>query len=230
MAGKTTSTKAGAKKTKPAARRTSAKKITAPVMTREESPAKKQGPVFRTGTLVAILILAALIAFAVYLNKQKESAPAEETPTVEPVALFAATEGSPSSIEVAPAEGEAVKIARNAENAWAIVLPNEVEADQGLSEAAASQVSALQVISPVEGEASIFGLENPAYTITVEFATGTKHTLEIGDATPTNSGYYVRLDNTRMLITDLSGIDALLQLQAFPPILVTPAPEVAPTP
>lgn len=199
-------------------------------MTREESPAKKQGPVFRTGTLVAILILAALIAFAVYLNKQKESAPAEETPTVEPVALFAATEGSPSSIEVAPAEGEAVKIARNAENAWAIVLPNEVEADQGLSEAAASQVSALQVISPVEGEASIFGLENPAYTITVEFATGTKHTLEIGDATPTNSGYYVRLDNTRMLITDLSGIDALLQLQAFPPILVTPAPEVAPTP
>ena len=230
MAGKTTSTKAGAKKTKPAARRTSTKKITAPVMTREESPAKKQGPVFRTGTWVAILILAALIAFAVYLNKQKESAPAEETPTVEPVALFAATEGSPSSIEVAPAEGEAVKIARNAENAWAIVLPNEVEADQGLSEAAASQVSALQVISPVEGEASIFGLENPAYTITVEFATGTKHTLEIGDATPTNSGYYIRLDNTRMLITDLSGIDALLQLQAFPPILVTPAPEVAPTP
>ena len=230
MAGKTTSTKAGAKKTKPAARRTSTKKITAPVMTREESPAKKQGPVFRTGTWVAILILAALIAFAVYLNKQKESAPAEETPTVEPVALFAATEGSPSSIEVAPAEGEAVKIARNAENAWAIVLPNEVEADQGLSEAAASQVSALQVISPVEGEASIFGLENPAYTITIEFATGTKHTLEIGDATPTNSGYYVRLDNTRMLITDLSGIDALLQLQAFPPILVTPAPEVAPTP
>lgn len=230
MAGKTTSTKAGAKKAKPAARRASTKKVTAPVVTREESPAKKQGPVFRTGTWVAILILAALIAFAVYLNKQKESAPAEETPTVEPVALFAATEGSPSSIEVAPAEGEAVKIARNAENAWAIVLPNEVEADQGLSEAAASQVSALQVISPVEGEASIFGLENPAYTITVEFATGTKHTLEIGDATPTNSGYYVRLDNTRMLITDLSGIDALLQLQAFPPILVTPAPEVAPTP
>lgn len=228
MAGKTTSTKAGAKKAKPAARRTAAKKVTAPVMAHEEGPAKKQRPVFRTGTWVAVLLLAALIAFAVYLNKQKESAPAEETPTVEPVTLFAAAEGSPSSIEVTPAEGEAVKIARNAENAWAIVLPNEVEADQGLSEAAASQVSALQVISPVEGDLSVFGLENPAYTITIEFATGAKHTLEVGDATPTNSGYYVRLDNDRMLITDLSGIDALLQLQAFPPILVTP--EVAPTP
>lgn len=228
MAGKTTSTKAGAKKAKPAARRTAAKKVTAPEMAHEEDPAKKQRPVFRTGTWVAVLLLAALIAFAVYLNKQKESAPAEETPTVEPVSLFAAAEGSPSSIEVTPAEGEAVKIARNAENAWAIVLPNEAEADQGLSEAAASQVSALQVISPVEGDLSVFGLENPAYTITIEFATGAKHTLEVGDATPTNSGYYVRLDNDRMLITDLSGIDALLQLQAFPPILVTP--EVAPTP
>lgn len=230
MAGKTTSTKTGTKKTKPAARRTAPKKITTPVVTREESPAKRQAPVFRTGTWVAILILAALIAFAVYLNKQKESAPAEETPTVESVALFAVTEGIPSSIEVVPAEGETVKIARNAENAWAIVLPNEAEADQGLAEASASQVTALQVISPVEGDPSIFGLENPAYTISIEFSTGSKHTLEIGDATPTNSGYYVRLDNNRMLITDLSGIDALLQLQAFPPVLATPAPEVAPTP
>ncbi|MDO9303394.1 MAG: hypothetical protein Q7T89_18540, partial [Anaerolineales bacterium] len=58
-----------------------------------------------------------------------------------------------------------------------------------------------------------------------------KHTLEIGDATPTYSGYYVRVDKDKIMITDLSGIDSLLQLGVFPPYLNTPTPtSLPPTP
>jgi hypothetical protein len=223
MAGKTTSTKPAKKSATP--RRTT--KTIKPSPVQKEAPIRKQEkPVFRASTWITILILAALVGLTYYLNRQKETATADETPTSAPSLLFDAADGAPSSIEVKPSEGEAVKIARNAENAWAIVLPSKAEADQGLAEAAATQISALKVINSVDAAPSIFGLDNPTHIITIEFAGGKKHTLEIGDTTPTNSGYYVRLDKNKMMITDLSGINSLLQLQSFPPYLSTPTPEV----
>ena len=185
---------------------------------------KPQKPMFPAGTWITVLLLAALIGFAFYLKREKETT-AEATATIEEIThVFAATEGTVSSIEIKPADAESVRIAHNEQNAWAIELPLEAEADQGLAEAAATQISALQVISPIDGKPDIFGFDNPAYIITVEFGDNNKHTLEIGDSTPTNSGYYVRVDKTDMMITGLSGIDSLLQLVNFPPYLNTPTP------
>ena len=191
----------------------------------EEIPVinKNQRPVFRVGTWAALLLFAVLIGLAVFLNKKKETTP-EETPTKATTSLFAATDGTPSSIEVKPAEGDAVRIARNKDNVWVLEMPLETEADQGLSEAAATQISAIQEVSTVEGDPAIFGLANPAYLITVKFASGKEHTLEVGDITPSNSGYYVRVDKGRIVVADLSGIEAILQLQVVPPYLNTPTP------
>lgn len=176
-------------------------------------------------------MLAALIGLAIYLNRQKETKAAEEaTPTLEKAFIFTEADGLVSSIEVKPAEGETVKIARNAENAWVVILPIEAEADQGLAEAAASQLTALPISLQIEkGKSpSTFGLDNPAYVITVEFRNGKTRTLEIGDDTPSGNGYYVRIDKDKMLVTDMNGIDALLQLEFFPPYLNTPTPTALP--
>ena len=188
---------------------------------------------FQAGTWIAVLIFIALVGAAVYLNRQKDTAEVEVTPASEPSYLFStAADGNPTSIEIKPAEGDAqrVRIARNVENVWALELPVEAEADQGLSEAAATQISALEILDPIDADPAIFGLDNPAYLITLEFDGGKKHTLEVGDSTPTSKGYYVRVDSDKMMIVDLSGIDSLLQLAAFPPYLVTPIPEAAVTP
>ena len=187
---------------------------------------------FQAGTWITVLIFIALVGAAVYLNRQKDTAEVEVTPASEPSYLFStASDGNPTSIEIKPAEGrETVRLARNAENAWALELPVEAEADQGLSEAAATQISALEILDPIDADPAIFGLDNPNYVITLEFDGGKKHTLEIGDSTPTSKGYYVRVDSDKMMIVDLSGIDSLLQLAAFPPYLVTPIPETAVTP
>ncbi len=187
---------------------------------------------FQAGTWITVLIFIGLIGAAVYLNRQKDTAEVEVTPASEPSYLFStAADGNPTSIEIKPAEGgETVRIARNAENVWALELPVEAEADQGLSEAAATQISALEILDPIDADPAIFGLDNPAYVITLEFDGGKKHTIEVGDSTPTSKGYYVRIDSDKMMIVDLSGIDSLLQLAAFPPYLVTPIPEAAVTP
>ena len=213
-----------------APRRTAAKQET-PTVVVESAPAVRRKPIFQAGTWITILLLAALIGLAYYLNTEKDkTATAEITPTVETAYIFTEADGVISSIEIKPAEGETVKIARNAENAWAVILPIETEADQGMAEAAATQLTALPISSQIEDGKSpdIFGLNKPVYVIAIEFKDGKKRTLEVGDVTPTNSGYYVRVDKAKMMITDLSGIDALLQLGFFPPYLNTPAPTALP--
>ena len=195
------------------------------------APATRRKPLFQAGTWISIFMLAALVGLAFYLNREKDKTGAEDaTPTLETAYIFTAADGTISSIEVKPKEGETVKIARNAENAWAVILPIEAEANQGLAEAAATQLTALPVSTQIEDGKSpdIFGLDNPAYVITIEFGTGKTRTLEVGDAAISGNGYYVRVDKDKMLITDLSGIDALLQLASFPPDLNTPIPTALP--
>lgn len=186
---------------------------------------------FNAGTWITVLIFIGLVGAAVYLNRQKDTAAAEATPDNEISYLFPANvDGSPTAIEIKPAAGDAqsVKVARDEKNVWVLELPIKAEAIQSSAEAAAAQVSALEIISTLDADPAIFGLDNPAFAIIFEFENGNKHTLEVGDTTPTNSGYYVRVDKDKMKVVDLSGIDALLQLAAFPPYLNTPTPSALP--
>ncbi len=184
---------------------------------------------FNAGTWITVLIFIGLVGAAVYLNRQKETVAAEATPASEISYLFPANvDGSPTSIEIIPAAGDRVKVARDEKNVWALELPIKAEAIQSSAEAAAAQVSALEIISDVDADPAIFGLDHPAFEIIFEFENGNKHTLEVGDSTPTNSGYYVRVDKDKMKVVDLSGIDALLQLAASPPYLTTPTPSALP--
>lgn len=216
-----------ARKTTTSAQKKSAQKKSRTV--RKETPATKQGkPVFRAGTWISVILLAALIGGAFYINKNKETADAAEiTATTEPAFIFEA-DSIISSIEVKPTDGETVKVARGGDGAWALELPFETEADQGLVEAAASQITALKIINEIDADPSIFGFDAPAYLITIEFADGKTSKLEVGDPTPTNSGYYVRVDNNKMVIVGLSSIDALANLAFFPPYLNTPTPTALP--
>ena len=197
---------------------------------RETTVAKAQKPVFRVGTFITILLLAALIFFAVYLNRQKALPDTEATPTSGITFVFPPGDlGNATSIEIAPAEGETVRVARNADGAWALELPEKTEADQGQAEAAATQVSSVRILGEIpDADPIIFGLDIPAYVIKVKFTGGTEHVLEIGDTTPTNSGYYARVDQDKVVILSLSGIESLVNLVASPPYLSTPTPTSLP--
>ncbi|MEN9564644.1 MAG: hypothetical protein RIR73_2888 [Chloroflexota bacterium] len=194
--------------------------------TRTKSAAKQGKPFFRTGTWVALLVFAAIIAAIIYLNQNPiEDAEAEISPIAEEAPLFA-TGSVVSSIEVKPLEGEAVQLERNESQAWVLTQPDEVEADQGMAEAAASQVTALRIITEVDNkkDPSIFGFDQPAFILTIGFEDGTTSTLEVGDTTPSENGYYVRVDNDKFYVVSLSGIGALTNLASVVPYLNTPTP------
>jgi hypothetical protein len=192
---------------------------------RSTRPAK---PIFGMATWIMLALFAALVGGFFIIKNQKTTADAAATPTSETKFVFEASAGTPNSIEVQPADGDAVKVVRNTENVWAMELPIKTEANQATAEAAATQISSLRVVTEVDGDPEIFGLDDPAHTITVEFSSGEKHTLAVGDSTPTFSGYYVQLDKGRIMIVGLNGIDAILNLAFFPPYLNTPTPTPLP--
>lgn len=182
-------------------------------------------PVVRTGTWVALIVLAAVIGAVIYLNSQSETTTEDATPTAGQTFLFT-QDSLVTSIEIKPAEGDPVKVERNAEKTWVLSLPEEGEADQAAAEVAASQIGALEIVTEVDpkNDLSIFGLVKPAFVITLNFDGGKTSTLEIGDNTPSQNGYYVRVDGGKLYVISLSGIDALKNLASTPPYLNTPTP------
>lgn len=206
------------------------KTTTRKTTSKTKTPSRPQKPLISRGTWIALLLLALVAGYTYYLNNKAETeAEATATPAAEIEFVFGNDTGILTSMEVAPAEGETVKVERNSENAWAVTQPLELEADQGVVEAAASQITALTVLDRVDADLDILGLDSPQYTINITFEDGSKHTLEIGDNTPTNKGYYARLDKKDILIVSLSGIDALTNLVNTPPYLYTPTPTPVPS-
>lgn len=187
----------------------------------------------RRSTVVYIIIMLALAGIYLYLNNREPITEAEATPeSVEDVSyLFTADEGVPTSIQIESTVGDTVELARNEENAWALNQPIEAGAEQGASEAAASQVTTMRILERIpEIDADLVGLQEPDYVLTVKFSNGTERTVNIGVVTPTESGYYVQeASGGEVLIVSKSAIDALLRLLSSPPYLETLTPSPIPS-
>ena len=187
----------------------------------------------RRSTVVYIVILIALVGAYFYL-KNRNQPEADILVTVEPSEevsyLFTEDNGIPTSIHIEAKTGEIVELARDAENAWTLTLPFEAKAEQGSSEAAASQVTTMRVLDTIpEIDLEVVGLKNPVYTITIEFTGGKERTINIGVITPSENGYYVQDgSNKDVVIVSRSAVDALLGLLTSPPYLETPTPSPIP--
>jgi hypothetical protein len=187
----------------------------------------------RRSTVVYIILLLALVGAYYYLNNREQPADVELSVTVEPTVevtyLFPAAEGTPSSIRVESKSGDTVEVVRDAENAWMLTQPIEVEADSASAEAAASQVTTIRVLDSEPGvDPGIVGLEVPEYILTIKFTSGAERTVDVGVVTPSESGYYVRDAAGKIVIVSRSAIDALLNLLQNPPYLETLTPSPAP--
>jgi len=180
----------------------------------------------KRSTWIVLVIFLALVGLLLYLN-QKEP-PAEEldaTPTETVEYLFDETAGLPTSIDIKARTGEQVTIERNEAGEWVLKQPIEAEANQGSAEAAASQLTALRILSRPEVAPDDAGLVEPSYTMTVKLTGGTEEVVRIGDLTPTDSGYYTNINGgDEILIVGKTGLDSLLTLVTSPPYVETPTP------
>jgi hypothetical protein len=186
----------------------------------------------KRNTLILLALFVALAGFAVY-QKYFPSRPAPDKnatpfPTMAPVEfLFPAEAGEVTRVSLENSAGESVRLERR-NNVWVLTQPFDAGADQTLVEEAVTQVTALTVLSRLELDAAVVGLKSPAYTVTIGFSSGTVFVTEIGDATPTDTGYYARKEDGSIIVIDKYGMDALLNLLLYPPYLETPTPSPVP--
>ena len=185
----------------------------------------------RRSTIIYLVLFAIVLGAAYYFNNRAKTAEAEATPdaTLPPIEyLFTSADGLPTSIRIESKAGEVVEVARNAENAWALILPEEAAADQGSAEEAATQVTTMRILERVPGLApEVVGLDNPEYTMSLKFTSGVERNVEVGVLTPTESGYYVRSSDDAIVIVSRSAVDLLLGLLTNPPYAPTAPPPPA---
>lgn len=189
----------------------------------------------RRSTVVYILILLALAGAYYYLrNREQPAADIAVTPeaTLEEINyLFTAADGVPTSIHITAKSGEVVEVARAADNAWTVILPIEGPAEQGSTEAAASQVTAMQILESIPDiDLELVGLNDPDYILDIKFDSGKERTVKVGVVTPTETGYYVQdASGGNVLIVSRSSLDSLIGMLTVPPYLETPTPSAVPT-
>jgi hypothetical protein len=189
----------------------------------------------RRSTVVYIVILLVLAGAYFYLkNREQPEADIAVTPeaTLEDIEyLFTAADGVPTSIRITANTGEIVEVARDAENAWKVIQPIEAIAEQGSTEAAATQVTSMRILESIPNiDLDLVGLTDPSHILDITFNSGQERTIKVGVVTPTETGYYVQdAAGGDVLIVSKGSLDALLGMLTFPPYLETPTPSAVPT-
>ena len=180
----------------------------------------------------AVVFLVVLVAGVMIYLRQDDQAIREEAktfPTLPTRYLLDPAEGDPNRIRLESTSGGVVEVALNMQGQWEVVLPFGGLASQGDIGAVLTTLTSMRYAKEVEGlTPSDLGLDPPAYVLTVYLKSGAKHVLEIGDKTPSESGYYTRFDGKRLLIVDLSSIEGLTLMADNPPYQVTPTPSPLP--
>jgi len=183
-----------------------------------------------TWILLAILALA-VGAYFLIKNPASKSKTITPTPTGGSYLITQAF-GVLQSLHISDNKGNNFQMQRDMSKAWVITAPTSGAADQGLAGAAETQIGALSILSTLNPSPDLtsVGLAVPLYTVELSSVSGKSAKIEIGNLTPTSSGYYVRFNGGKIYVIEKSGIDAVLNLLTSPPFPATATPEITSTP
>jgi hypothetical protein len=196
----------------------------------------------RRSTLIAVLVLAVLGGLYWY-TRQDENAISRAlagtpTPTISaPGFVVDSFDLAINSLVIEQADGRLFSM-NLAGGVWNVKADGTLleNVDQAAAAAAAENIKQMRILSELElaGSLQDFGLQPESATrITTRFADGTSLTLQIGNATPTDSGYYA-IDETqpgRILVLAKFSTQTLLELPDNPPVIMTTdTPESTPAP
>ena len=174
-----------------------------------------------------LLVLLVLVVGAYLLIKTHPIKNTEPTPIPSANGyLVTPSDGVLQNLQIHDKKGQTFQMQRDLSKTWVITAPTSTVADQALAGEAETQVGALRIITRLESppDPSAIGLDAPSYTMELGFISAKNHKLEVGNLTPTSSGYYVRFDDGKIYVISQSGIDALVNLLTAPPYPATETP------
>ena len=184
----------------------------------------------RRNTWIFLVVLVVLVGAAFYFNRQKSIAANAATSTPAQTFLFTSHDGNPTDIKIEDTTGHSVEVTRNSAGTWVLKAPTAAAANQSQAEAAATQLTSLNMLGNIQIGLADVGLDKPTYTLTVTFDSAKTHKVLIGSLNPIQTGYYVQVDGGPVQVADKSGIDSLVGMLTAPPYLDTLTPTVTLTP
>ena len=180
----------------------------------------------RRSTWVVLMLFAAVLGIAWYLNRnpiKKEVEAATPTPKEK---LFALGSAKITGLGVESKDGTGVELIDSGNETWLLKLPTEEAADNATVNSTIYQLQNADILSRLNPVPNLtaMGLDEPAYLIKLAVDNGQQLVLQVGEETPTKSGYYVRLNNDDPVIVAKFSLSSTLAWIEMPPIAPTPTP------
>ena len=162
---------------------------------------------FRSTSLLLVLFLA-LGGYAYFI--ESERSPASDDPPAEQA--FDIEADAIGSLIVTSDNGDVTEVNRadTDTTTWSVTAPFSASADGNAASAIANSLASLEISRVVETEAadlSVFGLTDPAFSVTFDSENNTK-TLLIGDETPTGSDRYANIGGTNRVFLIASFLES----------------------
>jgi hypothetical protein len=182
----------------------------------------------QTWILLGVFVL--LLGVTFYL--QKNPLPKKETLTPSPTAqprLLPGWQGSEIVwMELKESQGSSgIQIVQDEQGNWALGTGGKEKVDTGHAEQMREQFADISTTAalPANYQLDAIGLKAPARFLAIRNKQGKQATINIGNADPTDSGYYVQVDTQSPVVVDKFTLDGLVNLfnSALP--TPTPAPE-----
>lgn len=186
----------------------------------------------RRSTLVVIVVFALLLGLMAYLQNRQAEAP-EATPTSGPEPIIKLELADLAGLRILSQDGSIFYATRDASGTWTLIQPS-IKGDLNSSTIDAN-VTQLIDLRPLTSLDAVTGLEavgllTPDYVIRLLLVDGSEVVLKIGDETPTQSGYYVQVDNSEVVVAQSFAIQAVFGMLDNLPFQPTPTPEFTETP
>jgi len=188
----------------------------------------------RRTTWIALVLLAALIALAVWWSRRSgegEAALPAGTPLPSPV--WELTSDQILSLRVeSPGEAKVLELVRDPQAGWRMTSPVHEAADAARVESAVTWLASPQVRAelPATEDLSPFGLQTPAYRLTIQTREGAEYAIEVGRTIPTGGLMYVRSPaRSGVLMVSEYGVRDVLDLYDSLPYAATALPQLETT-
>jgi hypothetical protein len=184
----------------------------------------------RKSTFVVLVIFILAVGALLFLQNSPNSfwAPtATPMATTAPVLLSGINIQDITMIIYKPSAGAETRLTRGTDGNWLTAESGDVP--QGIAEQLLAELLATRIIvqMPIGLNLKDLLLDNPSQTITIQSTGGKSSIVYIGGLTPTQSGYYVKVDQTAAAVVDKSALDTILQLfSEAKPATATPAAAV----
>ncbi len=185
----------------------------------------------KKNTLIFLIIMLVMVAAFILLKDQDslDFLTKPDEPTATSLPPFVALETDSMSIIRFTAKGEEeVVISRVGENEWDISTVGGSITIGNIEEMTA-EFNAIKttVLLNIDMDNKAFGLDDPQYEFVFEFNDGHQKSIRIGNANPTQTGYYAQVDVNQIVIISQGGIENIVQL--IRSAQTPPTPTVAPT-